>query len=109
MVNCEYVDVKSALQRIGGSMDLYKRLLGQFTDGDHIGSLEEALIAGNSEEAIRLAHTLKGVSANLSLDKLSRTAAELERNIKDGSDCSGTVAELKSIYYETSLQIALIS
>ena len=107
--NTEYVDVNDALKRIGGSMDLYKRLLTQFTGGDHIDPLEEALSVGALDEASRLIHTLKGVAANLSLVKLSTVASELEGKVKDGLDHSECLAELKNTYYETSQQIALIS
>jgi len=108
-INKEIIDVQDALKRIGGSMDLYKRLLNQFTGGDHIDPLEEALSTGALDEASRLIHTLKGVAANLSLIKLSAAAKELEEKVKDGLDHSNTFAELKHAYYETSQQIAEIS
>jgi len=106
--NSEYIDVKDALSRIGGSMDLYKRLLKTFTGGDHIGPLEEALSTG-SAEASSLLHTLKGVAANLSLIKISALAGELEQKVKNGLDHSDTFAELKHAYYATSDEIAKIS
>jgi len=108
-INKEIVDVQDALKRIGGSMDLYKRLLTQFTGGDHISPLEEALNTGAMEEASRLIHTLKGVAANLSLVKLSAVASELEQKVKNGLDHSDTFAELKNVYLETSQQIVEIS
>ena len=108
-VNKEVIDVQDALKRIGGSMDLYKRLLSQFTGGDHIDPLEEALSTGATEEAARLIHSLKGVAANLSLIKLSSAAKNLEDKIKNGLDHSDTFAELKHAYYETSQQIVNIS
>ena len=108
-INHEYVDVKDALKRIGGSMDLYKRLLAQFTGGDHIDPLEEALSTGAFEEASRMIHTLKGVAANLSLVKLSTIASELEHNVKNGIDHNEAFNELKNIYYKTSQQISEIS
>ena len=108
-INKEIVDVQDALKRIGGSMDLYKRLLTQFTGGDHISPLEEALNTGAMEEASRLIHALKGVAANLSLVKLSAVASELEQKVKNGLDHSDTFAELKNVYHETSQQIVEIS
>jgi len=107
-INSELVDVKDALHRIGGSMDLYKRLLTQFTGGDHIDPLEEALNSGDMEDASRKLHALKGVSANLSLTKLSAITANLEHKVKDGVDHSGTFAELKDVYFETSQAITEI-
>ena len=108
-INHEYVDVQDALRRIGGSMDLYKRLLNQFTEGDHIDPLEEALSVGAMEEASRLIHTLKGVAANLSLVKLSSLSSDLEHKIKNGLDHSEAFNELKNAYFITSQQIADIS
>ena len=107
-INHEYVDVPDALKRIGGSMDLYKRLLGSFTGGDHINPLEEAL-STSSEEASRLIHTLKGVAANLPLIKLTSAASDLEQKLKNGLDHSDAFAHLKQVYYETSQEIAKIS
>jgi len=108
-INHEYVNVPDALKRIGGSMDLYKRLLNQFSGGDHIDPLEEALSTGAMEEASRLVHTLKGVAANLSLAKLSTTATELEHKIKNGAEHSEAFENLKNAYLITSQQIADIS
>ena len=107
--NSDYVDVKDALSRIGGSMELYKRLLKQFVGGNHIDPLEEALNAGAMTEASSLIHTLKGVAANLSLIKLSLTAGELEQKVKNGLDPSDTFAELKHAYMVTSDEIAKIT
>jgi len=107
-VNDEYVNVKDALHRIGGSMDLYKRLLTQFTGTDHIGPLKAALDSGDAEDACRKLHALKGVSANLSLVKLSEISAALEYMVKDGVDHTTLFEELKDVYDITSQQIAEI-
>jgi len=104
----EYINVEDALKRVGGNMGLYKRLLTRFTDEDHIAPLEEALITGNTEEASHLAHTIKGVSANLSLIKLAAAAADLEHKVKGGLDHSDSFSELKQVYVITSDKIAEI-
>ena len=108
IISDEYVDVNDALRRIGGSMDLYKRLLGQFAGGDHIGPLEAAFESGDSEDASRKLHALKGVSANLSLIKLSEIASALEYMVKDGVDHTTLFEELKGVYDITLQQIAEI-
>ena len=97
-----YIDVEDALKRIGGNMDLYKRLLKRFVDGNQIEELQNSVTRGdNQEEAVRHAHTLKGVSANLSLVKLRTQAAELEAAIKDGLDNSALLSELAVTYDDT--------
>ena len=104
----EYINVEDALKRVGGNMGLYKRLLTRFTEEDHIGPLEEALNTGNTEQASHLAHTIKGVSANLSLIKLAAAAADLEHKVKGGLDHSDSFSELKQVYVITSDTIAEI-
>ena len=105
-INKELINVEDALKRVGGNMDLYKRLLNQFTGGDHINPLEEALSTGAFEDASRFAHTIKGVASNLSLIKLTAAAADLEQKIKNNLDHSDSMAALKQVYYETSQAIA---
>ena len=104
-VNEQIVDIDDALKRIGGNMDLYKRLLGRFIDGNHIETLEDALLSGDTDEAARLAHTLKGVAANLSLVKLRTISTDLEELIKNGGDYSGNLADLRTAYFETATTI----
>jgi len=105
----EYINVNDALKRIGGSMDLYKRLLGQFSANDHIKPLEDALSAGAKDEASGLIHTLKGVAANLSLVKISAIAGQLEQKVKNGEDHGEIFEELKNAYIVTSQEIGKIS
>ena len=97
----EYLDLDDALARIGGNMSLYKRLLGRFIEGNHYDELEQALQSGDMEEAARQAHSLKGVSANLSLTKIRAISVELEQLIKDNADYSGCLAELKQAFLKT--------
>jgi len=108
-MNTEYIDIKDALNRVGGNMDLYKRLLKRFVEGSQLDELNKVLQEGNSEDAARLAHTIKGVSANLSLIKLQSITADLELIIKDGQDTSAKLAELTHAYGETAKIIAEIT
>ena len=94
----EYLDQADALSRIGGNMSLYKRLLGRFVEGNAYSELERAIQSGDMEEAARQAHSLKGVSANLSLTKIRSITVELEQLVKDNADCSPCLAELKKAY-----------
>ena len=105
----EYIDVNDALKRVGGNMNLYKRLLAHFAAENHIDPLNDVLESGDKEEAARLIHTLKGVAANLSLIKLMSVSAELELKIKNDLDHSECFAELKQVYYITSELIAEVS
>jgi len=107
--NKEYVNVEDALRRIGGNMALYKKLLQRFIAGNSTETLENALLQGDMEEAAHLAHTLKGVSANLSLTGIRSASINLEQAIKDGLEFSGQFAELKQVFNTTVKIIAEIT
>jgi len=97
-INDEYINVDDALSRVGGNMSLYKRLLGRFVEGNPYEELERALQGGDYEESTRQAHSLKGVSANLSLVKINALSVELEKLVKAGDDYSSCLAELKQVF-----------
>ena len=97
----EYIDVDDALSRIGGNMSLYKRLLARFVEGNHFEELERILQSGNMEDSARQAHSIKGVSANLSLVKIRALSVELEQLIKNNADYSSCLEELKQAFAVT--------
>jgi len=105
----EYIDVDDALKRVGGNLNLYKKLLGRYVEGNHMGAFDDALGSGNMEEAAHLAHTIKGVSANLSLIKVMNVAADLEQAIKNGGDHAAILEELKKVYNTTVEKIAEVT
>ena len=105
-VNSEYINADDALARIGGNTTLYKRLLGRFLDGNHYELIENAAKSGDSDETARQVHTLKGVSANLSLEKIHAITIEIEQLIKDGSELSSCLDELKQAFDATTQEIA---
>ena len=104
----EYIDIDDALKRIGGNEGLYKKLLARFVDGNYLDTLDNAIQSGDMEESARAAHTLKGVSANLSLVKIQAVSIELEHAIKNGLDHSEKLEELKQVFSATLEKIANI-
>ena len=97
----EYMDVESALTRIGGNADLYKKLLKIFLTETHIEELEKAINNDDNEQIVRLAHTVKGVCANLSLENLKLTATDIEARIKGGLECKSLLPTLNESYNQT--------
>jgi PAS domain S-box-containing protein len=81
-------DVESALKRVSGKKKLYRSLLQSFVkdQGGTAKDIAVALAAKDSKTAERLAHTVKGVAANLGAGELSAIAARLEKAAKDGGD-----------------------
>ncbi|MBI5248638.1 MAG: response regulator [Desulfomonile tiedjei] len=82
------ISIASGLGRVGGNKQLYAKLLCKFKDGQEkaVEQIRAALQSGDVETAVRLAHTVKGVSGNLGGDSLYRAAAELEKAIKEGQE-----------------------
>lgn len=69
-------DYYNALSRFKSDA-LVKRFLPMFLNDPSFGELTEALEKCDVQTAFRAAHTLKGVSANLSLSRLSALSSEI--------------------------------
>ncbi len=80
------LDVEDGLSRLGGNRKLYTKILRQFrADNRNLeGRIKTALMTGDVETAARLAHTVKGVAANIGGQSLAFAGAELEKAIKQG-------------------------
>lgn len=61
---------------------LVKKFLGKFLNDPSFQLLEDSMKAGNHEEAFRAAHTLKGVSQNLSLGKLYHSSHDMTEALR---------------------------
>jgi signal transduction histidine kinase/DNA-binding response OmpR family regulator/HPt (histidine-containing phosphotransfer) domain-containing protein len=79
------IDTTSGLARLGGNRAGYRQLLLKFAHHHaHTGDeIRAALQAGDLELAVRLAHTLKGVSGNIGANPLHQAARELEGALKE--------------------------
>ena len=96
-----YIDFDNALNRIGGNVALYKKLLTIFLSDIKIESLYSAIENNNLEEVASIAHTIKGVSANLALTDLQSLTTNIDINAKAGLDCKDFLPELKETYTNT--------
>ncbi len=78
------IDTQSALRRSGGNRKRYEALLRMFVERQRrsVDEIRAALAAGDVPTAERVAHTLKGASANLGAAELSAEAARVEVAIK---------------------------
>ena len=80
------IQFEKGLARLGGNRDLFEKLLLQFRDSHKgaVGEIKTALEEEDMELAARIAHTVKGVAANLGAEDLSASAGVLEKQIKEG-------------------------
>ncbi len=94
---------QEGVARVVNNRGLYAKLLGRFIDslGDTLEKITVALADNNTEEAIRLAHTLKGTSANLGAYALAEVSGTLEQVIKAESDITVAFEETKKILEDT--------
>jgi two-component system sensor histidine kinase/response regulator len=80
------IDVAQGLKRVAGNRKLYLKLLREF-HRDYpaaVGTIQEAIAGNRLEEALRLAHTLKGVAGSLGAMNLFADAGEIESALKAG-------------------------
>jgi len=84
------IDVESLLQRCMGKASIARRVLDKFaqTAGDTLAKIEQALESGDTEQAGRDAHALKGASANISAEPLRAVAYEMEQLGKAGAEAA---------------------
>jgi len=77
------IDLKDGLDRCQGNQKLYLKLLGDFIRnyGDSTEEIKTFMAQSDNETVARLAHTLKGLSANLGAKILSAAAMKLEHAV----------------------------
>jgi PAS domain S-box-containing protein len=77
--------VNKALARVAGDRQLYVALLQDLLQdhGRDTEAIDQALERNETEQARRIAHTLKGSAANLGAEDLAAAAGRVEASIKD--------------------------
>ncbi|MBF0183259.1 MAG: response regulator [Magnetococcales bacterium] len=85
------VDLKLGLARCNNSRNLYRKILGKFAvqQAGVCALIRQATADGRSEEAIRLAHTLKGVAGSIGARDLQEAAYAWEQALHRAEDGAG--------------------
>ena len=105
MADIVYVDQEDGKKRVMNNAKLYAKLLGKFKDETNLDPIFAALDAGNYEEAQGLAHTVKGVTANLSIKDLNEKIVTLEAQIKAKSVEPQIIEAVKTSFAATIPEI----
>lgn len=89
------MDLKAFYELVGGdyaqmlsrlpSEAMIRRFLGKFLSDPSYDALGAALAVGDVATAFRAAHTLKGTSATLGLDRLAAAASTLTEALRNAS------------------------
>ena len=77
-------DAEKVLARFGGNEEMLKHFLCLFAQDSSFSELQAALAAGNTEEAFRAVHTLKGICANLGFERLYEKASTMTEFLRRG-------------------------
>lgn len=105
--------LKECYAAMGGNYDdaiarlrsekLVQKFVLKFLNDDSFRLLNEAVAAGNYEEAFRAAHTIKGVCQNLDFTKLFQSSSELSEALRNGysPEAPALVERVKADYAQT--------
>ena len=93
----KYVDVDGALTRLRGNKKLYAKMLNMFLNVNEFTEFEEAIAKEDLNRAADLAHSIKGMTGNLSLTTLFEQSEKLMHQLRQGE----LNQELIALYRET--------
>jgi HPt (histidine-containing phosphotransfer) domain-containing protein len=105
MGDIAYIDQEDGKKRVMNNAKLYAKLLTKFRDETTLEPIFAAIDGGDWEKAQGLAHTVKGVTANLSIKELNLRIQELEAQIKAKDVKAEAVEKVKSGFAETLARI----
>ncbi|MDR1588411.1 MAG: Hpt domain-containing protein [Treponema sp.] len=100
-----YINTEEGIKRVMNNNKLYVKLLAKFKAETSLDELINALASGDMEKAQVQAHTIKGISANLSLSELFKQVLELETQIKAMSADPNQTEKVKTVFAETMKEI----
>jgi HPt (histidine-containing phosphotransfer) domain-containing protein len=100
-----YVNVTEGSSRVMNNIKLYVKLLNKFKNDNNLNDLESALAEGDLKKAQNMAHTIKGVAANLALTELFKQCLELETQIKSGTVNPAQTETVKTTFAATQKEI----
>ena len=79
------IDVREALGRFMDNEGLMMKFLLRFPQDENFSKLRQAMEAGDTGQAFEAAHTLKGVTGNLSMTELYRQVGALVEELRGGN------------------------
>lgn len=94
------VDTEGTIRRFSGNAELYEKFLFKFPKDPSFSEISAALEQENYEQAYKAAHTLKGASANLGMDRISGACSKIVTLYRSGEtgEIREAFGELKAEY-----------
>jgi len=90
----EYIDLEAGLARIMGNAKIYLKMLDIFVKNKEFENFRAVLETGDLEKASEVAHTIKGMTGNLSFTKLFEISSILNVDLKDGKRDDALIEQL---------------
>ena len=97
-------DIQAVISRLGAGEELVAKLLIRFRDDESFQKLTDALAGGDTHTAFLMAHTLKGVCANLGIGRLGAVASEMTELLR-----AGDIDAARELYPALELEYANVS
>ena len=105
------LELATAFDRIGIPAQVFKTILLKFaeTNNDKANEIKQCLDIGDIDEVARLAHGLKGASANIGADALHERTVAIGLAIKNGDSFNIVSAQVDSISVELNTVLDSLS
>lgn len=103
-----YFDINGALSRLQGNSALLFDIIVKYEKryNDAIDEIIDKNKNGLSEDAIRIAHTLKGLSGNIGAKSLQNEFAKVEKRLKNGLfEVDEEIIQLKKMFVDAMTDI----
>jgi HPt (histidine-containing phosphotransfer) domain-containing protein len=105
MADVVYIDEEDGKKRVMNNGKLYAKLLTKFKTETNLNDFIALVSAQDWEKAQAVAHTIKGVAANLSLTELFKQFLDVETQVKGKSLKPESMENLKTCLAETFVQV----
>jgi HPt (histidine-containing phosphotransfer) domain-containing protein len=104
-------DVQTVIDKTGLDLEDYLEIYELFQENfnDLMKDLEGALQAKDSEQVMRIAHTLKGSTSNIGFMTLSELARMVQENPDDYDMVGDKIPEMRSLYEKLNKQVESIA
>lgn len=112
------MEIRDIYEKLGGNYeDVMSRLMKEervakyllkFKDKDMMAAIESSLEAKDYETAFREAHNMKGVCANLSIDKLREVSSDLTEALRGGEPTVDITPLLDAVRAEYARTVEII-
>ena len=102
-------DYKAVLTRMCNSEKILDKFVRKFLNDKTSEELFSAYERGDYETAFRMAHTLKGLCANLGLDKLHASSSELTEALRNGVVADNASELLEQVRADYDMTIGALS